>query len=273
MTSAEIVANSGAIAQPMNTHQLAIHKRIQAFSFDALDDDLPFSRRLARDNNWTTDFALDAIEEYKKFAFLAVVADHPVTPSDQVDQVWHLHLTYTRSYWDDFCANVLKQPLHHEPTKGGEKESEKFDKWYNQTLESYEHFFEQAPPIDLWPTAEDRFNRDSQFIRVNQQQRWIIPKPPISREMVGGIVAAIVAMAAYLYTSEIASNINPIGSVVLMGLCGTAGFSLVQFIAKFLDALNRKSPVSFWSAGCGVGGCGGCGGCGFGCGGGGCGGG
>ena len=33
-----------------------------------------------------------AIEEYRKFVFLALVAGHQITPSDQVDQVWHLHL-------------------------------------------------------------------------------------------------------------------------------------------------------------------------------------
>ncbi|MCX5952813.1 MAG: hypothetical protein NTZ40_04815 [Cyanobacteria bacterium] len=33
-----------------------------------------------------------AIEEYRKFVFLALVAGHQITPSDQVDQVGHLHL-------------------------------------------------------------------------------------------------------------------------------------------------------------------------------------
>jgi hypothetical protein len=39
------------------------------------------------------------------------ISTHIVTPSEQVDQVWHLHLTYTRSYWDEFCPNVLGQPF------------------------------------------------------------------------------------------------------------------------------------------------------------------
>ncbi|MBW4465378.1 MAG: hypothetical protein KME07_08055 [Pegethrix bostrychoides GSE-TBD4-15B] len=33
------------------------------------------------------------IEEYKKFLFLAIVADHPVTSLNAVDQAWHLHRT------------------------------------------------------------------------------------------------------------------------------------------------------------------------------------
>lgn len=47
---------------------------------------LTFSQRLARDNCWSLNYAQRVIKEYKKFAFLAVCAGHPVTPSDQVDQ-------------------------------------------------------------------------------------------------------------------------------------------------------------------------------------------
>lgn len=50
--------------------------------------------------------------------YLAVRANHPVTPSDEVDQAWHLHLTYSRSYWDEFCGAVLEEVVHHDPTRG-----------------------------------------------------------------------------------------------------------------------------------------------------------
>ncbi|MEK6230809.1 MAG: hypothetical protein N2A42_03075 [Luteolibacter sp.] len=33
--------------------------------------------------------------EYKRFVALAMLAGHPVTPSEEVDQAWHLHLVYT----------------------------------------------------------------------------------------------------------------------------------------------------------------------------------
>ena len=72
-----------------------------------------FAAQLARDNRWTEEFSERVIREYKRFMLLAVVAGHPVTPSDQVDQAWHLHLTYTRSYWGEFCEGVLRTPVHH----------------------------------------------------------------------------------------------------------------------------------------------------------------
>ena len=63
-------------------------------------------------------YAYRVIQEYKKFVFLAMVADHIVSPSTNVDRAWHLHLLYTRSYWDEFCGKVLKKPLHHTPSSG-----------------------------------------------------------------------------------------------------------------------------------------------------------
>ncbi len=163
----------------MNVQQAELYQRIQAFSLDNPDADLPFSKRLARDNAWSTEYSQRVIEEYKKFSFLAVAAGHPVTPSDQVDQVWHLHLIYTHSYWGDFCPNVLQTPLHHGPTRGGCTEHDKFNDWYSKTLASYERFFGQAPPADIWPPPYIRFGRDIHFVRVNTQQNWILPKPPV----------------------------------------------------------------------------------------------
>jgi hypothetical protein len=163
----------------MNCQPGELYQRIQAFSLDEPDARLTFSKRLARDNGWTIEYTQRVIEEYKKFVFLAVVAGHPVTPSDQVDQVWHLHLTYTQSYWGEFCPNVLPTPLHHNPTLGGRNEQNKFNNWYNKTLVSYQHFFGE-PPTDIWSLPYIRFGRDIDFVRVNTQENWIVPKPQLN---------------------------------------------------------------------------------------------
>ena len=128
----------------MNKQYIELYQRIQNFALDQPEDKFFFSKKLAKENNWSVNYTQQAIAEYKKFVFLAVVADHVVTPSDQVDQVWHLHLTYTHSYWQEFCPNILQMPLHHDPSRGGVREQSKYQKCYQQTLESYENFFESA---------------------------------------------------------------------------------------------------------------------------------
>src|SRR5687768_3540360 len=125
----------------MNIQELKTWNRLGALDLDAADSALPFSARLARDNAWSADFASGAIEEYRRFCFLAVHAGHPVTPSDEVDQVWHLHLLYSQHYWEALCRDTLEMPLHHGPTKGGAAEHHKFTDWYGATRASYRRYF------------------------------------------------------------------------------------------------------------------------------------
>ncbi|NJP10149.1 MAG: TIGR04222 domain-containing membrane protein [Leptolyngbyaceae cyanobacterium RU_5_1] len=162
-----------------NPQPVELYQKLQVFSFDQPDTQLPFHKRLARDNGWSLTYAQRVIEEYRKFAFLAVVAGHPVSPSDQVDQAWHLHLTDSRSYWQEFCPQVLQMSLHHEPGRGGISERLKLNDWYHRTLESYERFFGQTPPADIWPPAVIRFGRDLRFVRINTEQNWVVPKPAL----------------------------------------------------------------------------------------------
>lgn len=150
--------------------------RIQAFSFDGGPAAFPFWSRLAAENGWSPAFAARAIGEYRRFVYLAAVAGHPVSPSDHVDQVWHLHLLYTESYWDRLCRDTLGRPLHHHPTTGGGAERQKFDDWYRRTLDSYRRLLREEPPADIWPRAEAHAGGD-QHRRVNTRRCWVVRKP------------------------------------------------------------------------------------------------
>ena len=150
--------------------------RIALFEFDDGIVSFPFVARLARDNGWSSEYAGRVNREYRRFTFLAASAGHPVTPSDQVDQAWHLHLLYTRSYWNCFCREVLRAPLHHHPTNGGTEETTKFNAWYAETLASYRLFFGTEPPEDIWPNPATRFGDDIYCMRVNVRRAWVISK-------------------------------------------------------------------------------------------------
>ena len=160
----------------MSTEQRELYERIRAFRFDEGAAAFPFVSRLRRDNAWSLGYAARVITEYRKFVFLAVEAGHPVSPSDQVDQAWHLHLLYTRSYWERFCGQTLGRPLHHEPGKGGKDEKDKFGSWYAATLDSYCRYFGPEPPADIWPGANTRFGMETHFERVDRKRFWIVSK-------------------------------------------------------------------------------------------------
>ncbi|PCJ62698.1 MAG: hypothetical protein COA58_16850 [Bacteroidetes bacterium] len=159
----------------MTEEQKIIWTKIQNFELDDIDSDFTFTDRLARENSWTIEYAVRVILEYKKFIFLICNADHPVTPSDQIDQVWHLHLIYTQSYWTDLCKNTIQRDIHHGPTKGGGKEKANYNNLYEETKRLYQRTFENEPPNDIWPSSKIRFG-ELRFTRVNRHRNWIIPK-------------------------------------------------------------------------------------------------
>lgn len=160
----------------MTEEQNMLWKKIKAFELDDGASDLTFTDRLVRENGWRYEFAVRTIEEYKRFILLVCISDHSLTPSDAVDQVWHLHLIYTHSYWNDFCAAVLKREIHHGPTKGGSHEKLKYKDLYSNTLELYKTIFSQNPPTDIWPNPTLRFARNK-FQRVDLTKNWMIKKP------------------------------------------------------------------------------------------------
>lgn len=161
----------------MDSATATLRERIEAFELDEPGAKLPYTSRLAREQAWTHAYAARVIREYKRFLILAMEAGHPVSPSEDVDQAWHLHLVYTRSYWEDLCRGILGQDLHHEPTSGGGAESAKFDDWYARTLESYRRIFGEDAPADIWPAAEDRSHSVSHTRWIDAARYWLIPRP------------------------------------------------------------------------------------------------
>ena len=181
MAAAEVVGAAAVVEACLRSaasdyRQDPLWIRIAGFRLDDADAAFAFSQRLARENGWSRYYACRVVEEYKRFCYLAMVAGHPVTPSDQFDQAWHLHLLYTRNYWENFCGQVLRHPFHHGPTRGGTEERGKFREWYQATIDSYVRVFASPPPEDIWPAVDARFAAID-FRRIDMASCWIVPKP------------------------------------------------------------------------------------------------
>jgi len=171
----------------------ALRDRLAAFRIDDPEAAFPFSARLARENGWSPAHTHGVLEEYRRFLYLAMAAGHPVSPSSDVDQAWHLHLLYTRSYWDELVPEVLGAPLHHGPTRGGSAEGAKFDDWYSRTLASYQAAFGSAPPRDIWPAPAGRFAPRARMRQVSEATHWVIAKPRFPRRVVAAVLLAAIA--------------------------------------------------------------------------------
>lgn len=150
---------------------------VMAFELDESGAPFTFTQRLAKENIWPLTFAVRVADEYKKFMFLAAAAGHAVSPSPIVDQAWHLHLAYTRSYWDDLCEKILHRKIHHIPTTGRADESAKFGGWYENTLASYRTLIGAEPPGDIWPDDKNKPVNAPDFRWIDIRRHWIFPKP------------------------------------------------------------------------------------------------
>lgn len=135
------------------------------------DAEKSFIKRLARENCWTMEAAHAAVLEYRRFCYLQRLSATGLTPSHAVDQVWHLHLLYTRDYWQHFCAKVLGRELHHVPSVESAADGALFREQYAQTLAQYEQEF-GIPNVQWWPSLQDT------FAASNWQWRNIVAQPP-----------------------------------------------------------------------------------------------
>ena len=81
----------------------------------------------------------------------------PVTPSEQVDHVWHIHLSQLSQYDSDIKMIMPKGKFEHNPTAGGKQEGDKYLQQYTSTLQLYQQFFGE-PPSNIWEPIGLRFN-------------------------------------------------------------------------------------------------------------------
>jgi uncharacterized protein (TIGR04222 family) len=219
---------------------------------------LSFTARLARENGWSMPFAQRAVHEYRKFCFLAVTTeDAPagearthVTPSHAVDQVWHLHLSYTRDYWQQFCPNVLGCTLHHGPTAGGSAEAARYGAQYAHTLQRLERHF-GAIDEAIWPGVHARFAQAPHMQMLDRRHVWVIQKPS-ARGVLGAVPVALgcaVVAAPVLLLAANRAFYDPNAAnylvffLILMALAGLYSWLLPHWRTRGIAPSRVMTPV------------------------------
>jgi hypothetical protein len=159
----------------MTPKEQELYQKICHFNLDTPGVIFPFSHKLSWLCRWSEIYTIRVIQEYKKFIFLAMVADHTVSPPAAVDAAWHLHILYTDSYGNELCREILKKELHHTPGQGGIEEEKKYLRFYEFTLETYQKYF-GTPPNDIWTKPSLR-GQPLSFRWVDARQYLILPNP------------------------------------------------------------------------------------------------
>ena len=200
---------------------------------------LSFDGALARQTGWSLPRARAVSLEYRRFLYLAAAAGQgEVTPSEAVDRAWHLHLTYSRHYWDVLCGEILRRPLHHVPSRGGEAEAERHRRQYEETLLGYERAFGIAPPEEIWPrpAAAAAAGNDAE-----ESPLW--PNEP---HRIQAMVGAGLAMA-------VAAWLGGVVAFLAVLLIAAAIFALADHLSERSRPRKRSSKTDC-GGGCGAGG-------------------
>jgi hypothetical protein len=186
----------------------ALWQRLQTFEIGGESTPFSFIDRLAKENRWSREHACAAVQEYKRFCYLQRLSRSGLTPSHAVDQVWHLHLLYTKNYWQQFCPEILQAELHHLPSSGLAQELNRFREQYAQTLAQYEAEF-GPPPEAIWPDLRQQFSGNDDWRgRKNKvfAMIWQRSMRRLLRPLRAGATAVLFGLLAMLGASDLAAN-------------------------------------------------------------------
>ena len=91
-----------------------------------------------------------ALTEVVRFLNLIAYHKETLTPSKQVDEVWHEFILFTKLYID-FCTNHFGRIIHHHPGGTKEKNQAKF----RNTIERYQTHFGTPEPYFWGRVVQD----------------------------------------------------------------------------------------------------------------------
>src|SRR3989344_2244393 len=72
--------------------------------------------RYAKKHGVTIEAAQHLFEETKKFLVLAATMKDPISPSEELDEMWHHFVLHTKDY-AEFCSKHFGKFIHHTPTE------------------------------------------------------------------------------------------------------------------------------------------------------------
>ena len=199
----------------------------------------PFSVILKKNTGWTEYKCELAIDEYRRFLLVRYAVQHPVTPSPDVDKVWHVHLIHSEHYWNDLCGRILARPVHHNPATGEPGEWARFRDQYLRTLAAYETLFGTKQPMSIWPRK---------------------PSIPQGRALWSAIAAAGAVACIHLLWPVAPLWLSAFAAIACAAVAALAGYHWPVNDARITRKDFGKRKSGQWEVS--VGSCGGCGGCG-----------
>lgn len=131
------------IAAMQKEVEITMRHRLQEYSLEHVRE------RLIHKDILAADIVDEAIEEYKHYMTLILLGYKPLDMfSQQVDDVWHNHILFTKDY-ANFCQQVFGYFLHHNPKTPKEKKEGMQNHAKQFFIQAYTTVFHITPPL-IW---------------------------------------------------------------------------------------------------------------------------
>jgi hypothetical protein len=101
--------NSLSLILDTKSSNPVLWENIQQINFELIKDRMIFK------HHWSEEMTNLSIKEYMVFLYLTQVCEQPISPSKEVDEIWHEHILHTNKYEND-CYKTFGKFIHHFPT-------------------------------------------------------------------------------------------------------------------------------------------------------------
>lgn len=89
----------------------------------------PVIERYCKEANVEKDTAKKHFEVLKQFLFLCSKSEEPCFPSNELDEIWHTFILFTKDYYT-FCIDGLGKFVHHIPFNNQQDKANNFQPGY-----------------------------------------------------------------------------------------------------------------------------------------------
>lgn len=151
----------------MNFNESPLWYLIIKFPFDATHPVETFPQRLARTGNWSPEYTLEVIEEYKRFLYLCATSKVVVAPPSAVDMAWTIHMDFYQEKFQALYEFIPQHKLHRKQffvrkysNQFWLTGTDWFFKHYRLSEKHYLRIFGEWPPSNIWLREEKELHEN-----------------------------------------------------------------------------------------------------------------
>lgn len=125
---------------------------------------------------WSDSYAQAVLEEYQRFMHIRAL-DFGTSPTDPIDQLWHIHILYTENYYD-YCMKKFGKFIHHSPDMSLDQKARQAR--IRKTIKIYSQLYPSILYPEIWNINTELINLNKcsdqlETIKIKIEYTWAIP--------------------------------------------------------------------------------------------------